>query len=70
MISTSECQNSLIIDDFMEAAINRILTNQQIPETLPGPALWRHVGSQKWCCTQVEPTWRHTTENMAASMRC
>ena len=60
-ISASECQNSLIIDDFMEVAINRILTNQQIPETLPGPALWHHVGSQKWCCTLVEPTWRHTT---------
>ena len=37
-ISASECQNSRI-NDFMEAAINRILTNQQIPETLPGPAL-------------------------------
>ena len=29
----------LIIDNFMEVAINRILTNHQIPETLPGPAL-------------------------------
>ena len=51
-ISASEYQNFLIIDDFMEAAINRILTSRQIPETLPGPALWRYVGSQKWCFTQ------------------
>ena len=39
----------------MEATIDWILTNHQIPESLPGAAVWRHRGSQKWCCTQVEP---------------
>ena len=37
----------------MDAAIDPNLTNQQIPETLPEAALWRHMGSQKWCCTRV-----------------
>ena len=32
---TSESQNSRIIDYFVEAAIDWILTNQKIPETLP-----------------------------------
>ena len=27
----------------MEAATDWILTNQQIPESLPGAALWRHT---------------------------
>ena len=35
------------INDFLEDAIDWILTNQQIPETLPGAALWRHMGSQE-----------------------
>ena len=39
MISASECQDLLVINDLTEAAIDRILTNQQIPETLPGSAL-------------------------------
>ena len=34
-MATSECQNSLIVDDFVEATIKWILTKQQIPETLP-----------------------------------
>ena len=37
-ISTSECQNSLIIDNFIRATIEWILTNQKIPETLSGAA--------------------------------
>ena len=39
----------------MEAAIDWILTNQQISEILLGAALWRHIGSQKWRCTQGSP---------------
>ena len=39
-------------------------------KTLPGAALC-NMGSQKWCCTQVEPIIvRHTTSTMAASMWC
>ena len=44
-ISASECQNFLIIDNFMEAAIDWISTNQNISDTLPGAALWRHMDS-------------------------
>ena len=54
--------------DFMEATIDWLLTNQQIPKPLPGTALWRHIASQKWRCTRVELIWRHTTSTMAASM--
>ena len=46
--------------DFMEAAIDWILINQQIPETLPGAALWRHMGTQA-----DGALWRHTS-TMAA----
>ena len=53
-ISASKCQNFHIINDFMEAVIDWILTNQQIPDNLSGAAPWRHMGSQKWCWTQVE----------------
>ena len=34
------CQNFLIINDFMEVAIDWILTNQQISDSLPRAALW------------------------------
>ena len=47
----TECKNVLINNDFMEAAIDWIWTNQQISETLPGAAIWRHMGSQEWGCT-------------------
>ena len=45
----------------MESAISWIVTNQQIPKTLPGAALWCHLGSQKWCCTQVHEPY-HVTQ--------
>ena len=38
-IFTFEYQNSLIIDGFTEPAIDQILTNEKIPETLTGAAL-------------------------------
>ena len=54
----------LIINDFMEAAFDWILTNHQIPETLPGVALLCHMGSEVVVhsggahMTSQEATWR------------
>ena len=47
------------MSEAFDATINKILTN---PETLPGAALWRHAGSQKWRCTQVEPRYDVTPQ--------